>query len=100
MPVFYCAITDAVAPHCVRGRRDCGFECCGVCLHVGTRHRICYTLVIRCARAFTEADNKRDCDDIRNEERAITNSSGEQYFFIQSYYNKKKFIVGLILSFI
>lgn len=30
------------------GRRDCGFER-GVCLHVGTRQRICYTLVTRSA---------------------------------------------------
>lgn len=31
--VLLCDHPDAVAPHCVRGRRDCGFECCAECVY-------------------------------------------------------------------
>lgn len=31
--VLLCDHPDAVAPHCVRGRRDCSFECCTECVY-------------------------------------------------------------------
>jgi len=53
---------------------DCGLECCGVCLHVGTRRRICYTLVMRRARVYRcpEPERKREREPEREREKTAT----------------------------
>lgn len=72
--VLLCDHPDVVAPHCVQGRRDCGFECCAECVYT-LAHAIGF--VTRSLYAVPGCLSK-PIYSIIFEERAITN--GEQYF--------------------